>query len=269
MDGRRTQELAAVVLEDPALTFEILRLVNAAQDRAPPVLASGPVLTVRRGIAMLGVQRLRRAAQGLRPWPGALTAADATRLERLIERCRHAGRLAQALRPAGYDEESVYLAVLFQNLGRLALASHFPLEYLQVDALSTGQEPTGDETRPGRPSENSACLAVLGVELEAVAASVARPWALGEGMTRLMRRVAPEAPVHAGAPDDEVLRATASCANDAVDALRLPPKERDRALAQIVMHYGAALSLNEQALRRDLVETAALASVRAGPGARP
>lgn len=254
MDGRRTQDLADIVLEDPALTLELLRQVNLAQGRSSPALESGPVVTVRRAIALLGVQQLRRAALSLKPWPGTLGANDAARLARLLERCRTASRLAEALRPPGFDAELVYLATLLQNLGRLVLAYHFPSESLQIEALATGRE-SMEIADPGhRPSEAVASLAVMGIEPEAVGTFVVRSWGLGDQASRMMRRIAPDAPIHAGASDDEVLRATASCANDAMDALELQPRARDRALAALVQHYGPTLALTEAGLRRALTQ---------------
>ena len=62
MERERTSELADVVLEDPALCFEMLRAVNTAQVRGAQVSGAGPVLTIRRTIAMIGLDGVRRAA---------------------------------------------------------------------------------------------------------------------------------------------------------------------------------------------------------------
>ena len=90
MERKRTNELAEVVLEDLALSFEMLRLVNTAQVRGAQVAGSGPVLTVRRAIAMLGLDGVRRAALGLRDWPGPLQQAGAAQLQAVVDRCKRA-----------------------------------------------------------------------------------------------------------------------------------------------------------------------------------
>ncbi|MFO1288650.1 MAG: HDOD domain-containing protein [Rubrivivax sp.] len=77
MERERTNELAEIVLEDLALSFELLRAVNTAQVRGAQVSGGGPVLTVRRAIAMIGMDGVRRAALGLRKWPGPLDEAGA------------------------------------------------------------------------------------------------------------------------------------------------------------------------------------------------
>jgi eukaryotic-like serine/threonine-protein kinase len=60
MDKQRTNELAAVILDDLALTFEILRNVNNVQGRSAQASGAGPVLTVRRAVAMIGMDGVRR-----------------------------------------------------------------------------------------------------------------------------------------------------------------------------------------------------------------
>jgi hypothetical protein len=78
MERGRTDELAEVLLDDVALSFELLRAVNTAQVRGGQVSGNGPVLTIRRSIAMIGLDGVRRVALALRPWPGPLSEAPPT-----------------------------------------------------------------------------------------------------------------------------------------------------------------------------------------------
>ena len=230
MERERTSELAAVVLEDLALSFEMLRLVNTAQVRGAQVAGSGPVLTVRRAIAMLGLDGVRHGALALRSWPGPLDETGAAELQRLIERCKTAGRAAMALRPAGYDGEVVYLTALLQSLGRLVVQYHFADEARQIRRLAQPAEPggAGEPPEPGM-SEEAASYAVLGVDLDAIGAAVARWWGLDETVLAMIRRLPLATPVRHAGSDTEMLRAVASCGNEAVDALALPPPRREAA----------------------------------------
>jgi non-specific serine/threonine protein kinase len=79
MERERTNELAEIVLQDPALCFELLRAVNTAEVRGAMIAGSGPVLTMRRAIAMVGLDGVRRAALSLRDWPGPLGSGAASR----------------------------------------------------------------------------------------------------------------------------------------------------------------------------------------------
>ncbi len=253
MERERTNELAEVVLEDLALSFELLRLVNTAQVRGAQVAGSGPVLTVRRAIAMLGLDGVRRAALALRAWPGPLQEEGARELTRLIERCRKAGRVALALRPAGYDGEVVYLITLLQNLGRLVVHYHFADEAQQIRRLMQPAPSTreGEPDDPGMPEE-AAAYAVLGADIEAMGAAVARHWGLDDSVLVMIRRMPMATAVRSLDGDDDLLRSVASCANEAVDALSLPAPRVLAALQRVVQRYGRALDLNLRDLQAAL-----------------
>lgn len=253
MESERTQDLAEVILEDPALAFELLRQVNTAQERNTSGMGSGPVLTVTRAIAMLGLQGVRRAALSIRPWPGTLDATAATRLRRHLERSRFAARVAQAVRPKGFEGEVVYLVTLLQSLGGLAVRYHFQSEAVQIEAIASQKV---SEESPELVGDESAAMAVLGVDFETVASSVVKSWGLGATTARVMRRMPLGTPVHTGGEDDEILRATASCALEAVEALDREPARRDSAIARVAHRYATALSLSERDLRWALGELA-------------
>ncbi len=243
MERERIDELADVVLEDLALSFEMLRLVNTAQVRSS-LAGAGPVLAVRRSIALLGLSGVRRAALALRAWPGPLDSDGAKALQSLVKRCRHAARTAVALRPAGYDAEVVFLIALLQNLSRLMLHYHFADEARQVLRLQQPLKSAGPDgaDEPGL-TESAACHAVIGVDLEALGAAVARQWGLVDDVVRMVRRHSTATPVRAFDDDADVLRAVASCANEAVDAQDLPAAARAAALRRVVQRYGRLLQI--------------------------
>ena len=253
MAREHTRELADVVLQDLALTFELLRLVNTAQVRGGQVAGTGPVLTVRRAIAMLGLDGVRRAALALRTWPGPLSQAQVPALEQAYRRAKRAARVAQALRPAGYDAEVVYLVTLMQNLGRLTVQYHFPDESLQMRRLMQAA-PGAREGEPDQPgmSEESASFAVLGTDIEALGIAVARHWGLDTSVLHMVRRLSADAPVHPGGTDDDVLRAVASCANEAVDAMAQPAPQVAAAVQRVAQRYARALGIAPRDLQAAL-----------------
>ena len=261
MERERTNELAEVVLNDIALSFELLRMVNTAQVRGIQVSGNGPVLTVRRAIAMLGLDGVRRAALGLRAWPGPLGADAASELQQVIDRCQRAGRVALALRPAGYDAEVVYLLALLQGLGRLVVQYHFPEEAAQIRRLmQAGPSPReGDPDEPGM-SEEVAGFAVLGADIEAIGAAVARHWGLDEAVLQLLRRLPVTTPVRSLESDDDILRAVASCAHEAVDASGLPTPRAAAALHRVATRYGRALNFDLRQLQAALQGLSGLAA---------
>ncbi len=253
MERERTIELAEAVLEDMALSFELLRLVNSAQVRGAQISGSGPVLTVRRAIAMLGLEGVRRAALALRPWPGPLNDVGAAELQRLFERCRRAARVALVLRPAGYDAEVVYLITLLQNLGRLVVHYHFPDEAQQIRKLMQPAPPLreGEPEDPGM-SEEGAAFAVLGTDIESIGAAVARYWGLDDSVLAMVRRQPVATNPRTPDTDDDLLRTLSSCANEAVDALAQPAPRVVQGLTRVVSRYGRLFNFGVRELQAAL-----------------
>jgi non-specific serine/threonine protein kinase len=211
------------------------------------------VLTVRRAIAMLGLEGVRRAALGLRPWPGPLDDAAAARLERVVARCKLAGRVALALRPLGYDGEVAYLVTLLQSLGRLVVQYHFPDDAQQIHRLMQPAPPEreGEAEEPGM-SEAGAAYAVLGADIASIGHAVARWWGLADSVLSMIRPLPRTTPVRQPDNEDELLRALASCAHEAVDALEQPAPRVAAALQKVAQRYGRALDLTLRDLQAAL-----------------
>jgi HD-like signal output (HDOD) protein len=247
LEGEHTTEMTEPILRDMALSFELLRQVNSAQVQGTQVAGNGPVLTIRRTLALVGVNGVRQAASALRAWPGPLNEAGAASLKQLMDRVRLAGHAAQALRPPGYDAEVIYLIALLQNLGRLMIQYHFPQEAAQIAALMQAVPASeSDDARelPGM-NEESASYAVLGVDAESLGAAVARHWGLSDEVIHMIRRLPANRPVRSPDGDGDLLRMAASAANDAVDAItQLPAARVAAALNAVVQRYGRGLGIN-------------------------
>lgn len=247
-EGQHTYEIAEEILQDMALSFELLRSVNSSQVQGTQVPGNGPVLTIRRCIALLGMDGVRHAATALRAWPGPLSETGAAALTRCIDQARWAGHMAQALRPAGYDAEVVYLVAVLQNLGRLLVQYHFGDEAEQIRQLTLSMR--APNAAPGEPelrglSEELAAMSVLGVTIAEMGAAVARHWGLGDEVLHMVRPLSKVAPVRSPDNDNDLLRATASAANEAVDAAQtLKPPQLTHAMAAIAQRYAKALHAN-------------------------
>jgi len=257
LEAQRTDEIASQILPDFALSFELLRTLNSATVQGTQIAANGPVLTLRRVVALIGVNGVRRAASGLRAWPGPLSKESAAQLKRAIDRARLAGHVAQALRPAGYDPEVVFLIAVLQNLGRLMLRYHFADEAEQIEQLMRPSDatPTGDanEAEGSGLDEDAAAFAVLGVHVPALGAAVARQWGLGEEVLHMVRRVPADAPVRKPDGDAELLRLVASAANEAVDAVTMLPARRiGSALERVAERYARVLKISPRILHDTL-----------------
>lgn len=261
MEREHTEELAQAVLRDPALCFELLKSVNSAQVRGTQVAGNGPVLTVRRAIAMVGLDGVRRSAQALRSWPGPLDDSSARELQHVIAQALRAARVARALRPAGYDGEMVWLLALMQNLGRLVVQYHQAEEMRQVRHLMAPARRPNAPDEPGM-SEQAASYAVFGADLDSMGAAVARWWGMDAAVLHMMRRLPEHLPVRGTDSDEDLLRAVASAANEAIDALALPAAEQAAKLERIAKRYQRVLHLGVRDLQAVLQ-----ASASAGDGA--
>ena len=253
LESQRTDEIARQILPDMALSFELLRTLNSAQVQGTQVQGNGSVLTLRRVVALIGVNGVRKAANALRAWPGPLDDAAAAQLKRTMERVRLAGHVAQALRPAGYDPEVVFLIAVMQNLGRLLVRYHFADEAEQIEQLMRPADatPSGDAAVLDNPgmSEEAAAFAVLGVDVAACGHAVARQWKLGDDIEHMIRRLPADAPVRKPDNDGELLRLLASAANEAVDAVTLLPARRvGGALEKVAERYARVLRVTPRTL---------------------
>jgi non-specific serine/threonine protein kinase len=243
LEGSHTHELSGVVLQDFALAFEMVRMVNFAQSQAGNS-GSGAVLAIHRAIAMVGLDGVRQAALSLRPWPGPLNDEAASALGALMQRVKRAGKLAQTLQPAGYDPEVVYLITALQNLGWLVVQYHFPEETAQIRRLMTpsAAPKAGEPDEPGMTAEG-ASFAVLGIDIDSLGAAVMHHWGLDDGVQHMVRRAPPTGPIHTPSSDVDMLRLVASCANDVLDAIALPSRQAVPAVQRVAQRYGRALAI--------------------------
>jgi non-specific serine/threonine protein kinase len=247
MDMQRIEELTDLILEDPALSFELLKEVNSAQFGARRAQS---VTTVRRAVDLLGTAGVRRAASSLRAWPGPLANAPAMALDRGLRQALLAGHLSELLAPAGLDPEACLLITQLQHLGRLLALYHFPDEAAQIQRLVMALPDPQDPQRmmPGM-SKDAAAMAVLGTSLEALASAVARHWGLDEEFQDMMQPLSRAGAIHAPESINGWLRLVASCANEVVDTSTLAAALQGKALAQVATRYAQALGVTVESLR--------------------
>ena len=254
MEEDSAGDMTDLLREDLGLAFELIRSVHAAQERDPRRSGYGPVLSIRRAVALMGIDGVRQVGTGMTPWPGRLGPQERQLLSDVLAHCILAGRLAQALRPPGYDAEVAYMVTQVQNLGRLALCHHFPRESAQIVRLTqTTSTPTGEGAQTAGMNERAACFAVLGVDMEAVGAAAARYCGFDDSAWHRWSRITGRETAPMARTDDDVFRITASCANDAIDALRLPPVPAALALGALVQRYGKSLKITANAMREALM----------------
>ncbi|TAL23113.1 MAG: HDOD domain-containing protein [Aquabacterium sp.] len=246
MEGQRLDEMVELIVQDPALVCELLRQINAAHFIGH---GDGPVSSVRRAVHLMGMQGVQAATQGLRNWPGAIAeGVDGPAAQALANELKTAcvaGVAAEILCPPGTDAQEALIAGMFQHLGRLLVLYHFPDEAAQVHRLTLPAppaEPGGQET-PGM-IEEAAAYAVLGVDFDSLGLAVARHWGLDEALIHAMRPLSLTSIVRRPDARPDILRASASLANEAIAASRLPAQKQGHAFQLVVQRYGRVLDVD-------------------------
>ena len=246
-DSQRLDELADVILQDTALSLELVRMINSATFSATG--KSNAMTTVRRAIQLIGMNGLRRAAATLKAWPGPLSADAANALDVGLKRACLAGLLAAELAPAGLDAESALLAAQLQHLGRLLALYHFPEEAEQIELLIQAPTPAPGETTSSGMDEDAAAMAVLGVDLRSIAMALAKHWGMDETMQTVMRPLPRNRGIFTPHEIPEWIRTVASCANETLAVLALPAPLDAKGLTQVAQRYVKVFGYSADDLR--------------------
>lgn len=243
MEKQRLDTVVDVLLEDIGLSLGLLRSGNSAD--AAAITADEPVLTVTRAMHLMGTAGLRRVASGMKQWPGTLKPMGVRTLENAMQRALLAGHLAEALVPAGLDAEAAMLAAQCQHLGLLLAAYHFPEELQQIGRLRAA----GD-VGSGHPiSEETATLAVLGVDLFGLTEAFLRLWGLNESLRQRLRPIPLDRQVLSPSTPAGWIKLVASCANEIVTVTELPAPAQPDALTAVLNRYHTALALDTEQVR--------------------
>ena len=206
-DDDSLEDLAREILQDVALTQQLLRLVNSAHYAQ----VRGMVTTVSRAVGLVGFNGVRNLALSLRLLERMPNQAHATQLKAQFLRALMAGSLAYTLCVGATVREDAFLGALFQNLGRLLIGFYFPAEAAQIEqAVAEARDAYAEAT---------AAIRLLGLSPEDIGTGVARSWGLPNDLLHCMRRPFGRPPPRRPAQLREYLRWLALAANDITTAL--------------------------------------------------
>jgi len=229
-DDDSLEDLAREILQDVALTQQLLRLVNSAQYAQ----SGGNVTTVSRAVGLVGFNGVRNLALSLRLLERMPDQAHAMQLKAQFLRALMAGHLAQRLCVGDRAREDAFLGAMFQNLGRLLIGFYFPAESARI-----GQIPEQDEA-----DRNAMAIRLLGLSPEDFGTGVARSWGLPTDLLHSMRRPFGRPPTRRPTQLREYLRWLAMAANDITAALLDPdPGEVPVRLKAVAERYARVLGM--------------------------
>jgi len=169
-DHTSAQKLAALVLEDYALTFKLLRMANSFHYNR----SNRPIESISHAIVVLGMQTVLKLASTLTYLE--YFERHGSELRQLMIRSMlsaHVAAITADLRRFSRREEA-YLAGMFQNLGEVLVAHHSPLKLAAVRARV-------DEGHP----QDEASIEEIGFTYDRLAAAVSAHWKLSPYLTSL------------------------------------------------------------------------------------
>ncbi|HEX5371875.1 MAG TPA: HDOD domain-containing protein [Aquabacterium sp.] len=242
----KIDDLVDQIIKDPALSWELLRVINTARFQNS---GEEPSCSLSRAVVLLGQQGLRKVSTSVRTWPGVLGAAESRQgegagqqaiaaLDEEMKMACIAAMAARWLRPFNIGDEDAMVAAMSQHLGRLLILYHYPEESAQIARLMApvpASEPGGKPT-PGMTQE-AATGAVLGIHPDDLTAAVLRHWGFSEPLIQAARplslNVAPRRPE---SPEDW-LRITASLANELCALIGKPAAQQARMMTHLLSRY--------------------------------
>lgn len=246
-DQLRVDDMVDQLIKDPALSWELLRVVNTARYQSG---IDDTSCSLSRAVVLLGEQGLRKVSGGLRAWPGVLAVTASTgnkessdkaitALETAMKRACIAALTARWLRPFNISDEEAMVAAMSQHLGRLLILYHFPEESAQIDSLMQAAPPSepGGKPTPGMALE-AATGAVLGISPVELTDAVLRHWGFPDAVVQaahpLSLQVSPRKPESA----DEWLRIIASLSNEVCGLIGQPASRQALLMTQLLSRYG-------------------------------
>jgi len=223
-DRTSAHTLADLVLEDYALTVNVLRMSNSFHYNR----SNRPIENVSHAIVVLGMDTVRRLA-GTLVYFLAFEARSPSLRSLMVQSMLAAHAAAVAARVGKYTgREEAYLAAMLLNLGEVLVACHSPREYEVIHA----------DMRQGRPA-TEACLARLGFTFDALARGVGRHWRLSPQLAAIWDDDGPEAR----------LAAYARFGNELSRRMGRPSTKRQAEMKLLVLRYGYMLGVKEDDLR--------------------
>jgi len=161
-------ELAAVVLQDAAMTARLLRIANSPLYN----LTGKHISTVSRAVVMLGFNTVRSLCLSIAVVESVAEGAHKERLAADMARCFHAAVQARAFAEQRKDPapEEVFIATLLRQLGQLAFWSYGSAAAERLDA---------ELEVPGTDAD-AAARALLGFDLSELSLGLSRQWKLGD-----------------------------------------------------------------------------------------
>ena len=185
------EKLAALIVNDFALTNKILKVVNSAYYGT----FSGKISTISRAIVVLGVEQVRALAASLIFFEHMSNQAVAVKLKRLMASSLFRAIFSEQISEQAKIEntEEAFLCSMFYQLGQALVAYYLPDEDQDIERMLA----------KGEKTETEITLQVMGVTFEDVGAFVAKQWNFPTTIINNIKKPEPGKPQRANSPDEK------------------------------------------------------------------
>ncbi|MBI5890090.1 MAG: HDOD domain-containing protein [Nitrosomonadales bacterium] len=233
-------KLARVILQDFALTYKLLRMVNTVSYGQ----FGGNISTISKAVVIMGFETVRNIAMSLIMLEFMQNKALAHQFKDEVVAAFFSGMLAIQLAVGRNirDAEELLICAMFQNLGRMLVTYYFFDERQEISRLvEQGQ------------SEENAAIKVLGLTCNQIGIGVARSWNFPKRLLDGMERLPAGEPVKRPKSEIELVQVIVNMANDlCAIAVASAQHEKSQALNRVRLRYQQALDISEHKLNAAL-----------------
>jgi HD-like signal output (HDOD) protein len=168
-DETSANQLAKVILKDPSLTTQVLKVANTVHFNP----TGSPVTTVSRSILTIGFNTIKSICISIKVLEIILKDQSSTRLFQIMADALHAAVQARNLCPkiSGEGKEEVFVATLLLHLAETLVLSSGETEVEELNLL-TADDATDIE-------KNRIAEKVIGVSFKRLAMALVKNWRLG------------------------------------------------------------------------------------------
>jgi serine/threonine protein kinase len=233
-------KLARVILQDFALTYKLLRMVNTVSYGQ----FGGNISTISKAVVIMGFETVRNIAMSLIMLEFMHNKTLAHQFKDEVVAAFFSGMLAIQIAVGRNirDAEELMICAMFQNLGRMLVTYYFFDERQEISRL----------VEQGR-SEDQAAIKVLGLTCNQIGIGVARSWNFPKRLLDGMERLPAGEPVKRPKNEIELVQVIVNMANDLCEiAQTTAHSEKSQALNRVRLRYQQALDISEHKLNAAL-----------------
>lgn len=237
------EKLTNVILTDPSLTLEVLRLANSIAYRA----TSQTVTSISNAIQLLGLDAVKACALALILVDGMPRRhADAVRGELIIALSASLFGRNLAKLSRFPNAEEVAVVALLKNMGRLILAAFDDQLYRETMALASEKGYT----------ESKASLEKLGCSFDWITEFALKSWHIPDSIIQAMKLFS-SGTLKSPKSRSEWMQQAAEFSKSAAPMMLRPESSQTSATGKTLLNrFGGALNLNEAKLRAIVSESA-------------